>query len=117
LTHHVLFSAIYYFYYGSLGLTALDIRLKAVEVAVQEQTETLLGIATVKKKGKYIEPPPQELVPIDDDHINDDETKGSIAQNNSTSSVGAAHTMNNGNAGVSDSTLKATDGKPWWQFW
>jgi len=84
-------------------LHALDIRLKAVEEAVKEQTDTLLGIATVKKKRKYKEPPPEELVPIDDDIDNKD-------------SRSKAPIIDNSNSFSPESSTPVRS-RPWYQFW
>ena len=84
-------------------LHTLDIRLKAVEDAVKEQTDTLLGIATIKKKGVYKEPPPQELVPIDDDHSEEGQSDQSKEKDESSTTT----------ASLSDSTSS----KPRWKFW
>lgn len=73
-------------------LRALDVRLKAVEKTVQAQGDTLLGISMSGGKGKYVAPPPQQLVPIVDDE--EDEEIEDFALGASTS-----------------------EAKPWWKIW
>jgi hypothetical protein len=92
-------------------LHALDIRLKAVEDAIKEQTDSLLGLS----KGKYKRPPSHELVPIDDD--DNDEDNNDDTQKD----------LEKGDAQIEEKlptdTLSSTtptnnlQKKPWWKVW
>ena len=105
-------------------LHALDVRLKAVEDTVKEQTDTMLGITVpiVKPIGgrkKYQPPPETELVDIDapisslDDDDDDDEKKKDatdIEKGTSQNSTKNQHDQPN-------SLIDNTANRPWWRFW
>jgi Optic atrophy 3 protein (OPA3) len=97
-------------------LHALDIRLKAVEETVKEQTDTLLGISIpqpVGKRKKYQPPPETELVDIDapilppsDDDEEDKQTKNTDIESG----------PQNGN-NQQQPLAQNRDEQPWWKFW
>jgi hypothetical protein len=89
----------------------LDIRLKAVEDAIKEQTDSLLGLS----KGKYKRPPSHELVPIDDDdddQDNNDDTQKDVEK-------GDAHIEKKHPTDTLSSTTPtiSLQQKPWWKVW
>ncbi|KAG7337531.1 optic atrophy 3 OPA3 domain containing protein [Nitzschia inconspicua] len=87
-------------------LHALDIRLKAVEDVIKEQTDSLLGLS----KGKYKQPPPQELVPIDDD--DDDDSNGSEMEANKENGK-----KSEGSDSAEERDTAPTESRLWWRFW
>jgi hypothetical protein len=83
-------------------LHTLDLRLKAVENVVRQNSESLLGL----RGPKYIEPSSNELVPIDDDDDDDDE--GGSQQTSSTEATPQI---------AAPEETNATTRKPWWKIW
>jgi optic atrophy 3 protein len=95
-------------------LHTLDIRLKAVEDAIKEQNDSLLGLS----KGKYKQPPSHELVPIDDD--NDDDNDDNDDDNKKDVEKGDTQVEPNHDTNASSSTTTIDDlqtSKPWWKVW
>lgn len=84
-------------------LHTLDIRLKAVEDVVRQNEQSILNL----RGGKYVEPSPQELVPIDD-HTNENEEE---QQQETTQQSSTMETAN------SASTPSQPPSKPWWKVW
>jgi hypothetical protein len=82
-------------------LHTLDLRLKAVENVVKQNSDSLLGL----RGPKYIEPSSNELVPIDDD--DDEDEKGS---QKTISTEATPHTPEETNA---NPTIR----KSWWKIW
>jgi hypothetical protein len=82
-------------------LHTLDVRLKAVENVVKQNSDSILGL----RSPKYIEPSSNELVSIDDDE--DEDEKGS-QQTNSTEATPRVAAQEERNT---------TTGKPWWKIW
>lgn len=80
-------------------LHALDVRLKAVEDVVKEQTDSLLGLS----KGRYKRPPSKELVPIDD--FDDDAIEKLVGEE--------VRTLEQ----EEDAETSVSTSKRWWQFW
>ena len=113
-------------------LHALDVRLKAVEDTVKEQTDTLLGITVpivqpIGRRKKYQPPPETELVDIDapissldddDDHDNHDDDNDHEKKKNATDSEkGPSHGSSNTQHQQPTSLLDNTTDRPWWRFW
>lgn len=59
-------------------LHALDVRLKALEVVVSKNSQSILNIGE-----KYVPPPSKDIVPIDSKLGDNDETKQSSTENDS----------------------------------
>jgi hypothetical protein len=76
----------------------LDLRLKAVEIVVNENSQSLYGLGSKK----YVEPAKNELVPITED---DDDAEKALKI------IAAAQT----NTIPQGSSLDRK--KPWWKIW
>mmetsp|Transcript_46546 Transcript_46546/g.113369 ORF Transcript_46546/g.113369 Transcript_46546/m.113369 type:complete len:235 (-) Transcript_46546:1719-2423(-) len=107
-------------------LHALDVRLKAVEDTVKEQTDSLLGITVpivqpIGRRKKYQPPPEAELVDIDapissldDDNDDDDEKKKNAIDIEKGLSQGSNNTQHQQPTSLVDNS---THDRPWWRFW
>lgn len=97
-------------------LHALDVRLKAVEDAVQEQTNTLLGIVAtpVGSRRKYRPPPETELVPIDEPIAVEEEEDSAAGD---VEAVSSANCNNQQPADTTNESSSTSEEQPWWKFW
>ena len=87
-------------------LHTLDLRLKAVEAVVRHNEQSILNLGGAK----YVEPPPKELVPIDDSSSHGDEKDddAEAGQDTQQEQPTVAETLD------SSAATETTSSRPWW---